>query len=79
MDKSLGKVGMTMADGMIYCVGHRGLVSLLKITPDGFDVVSQFNLPRKSTNHYLAHPVVCGGRLYLRGDQKLYVYDIREK
>ena len=79
MDKSLGKVGMTMADGMIYCVGHRGLVSLLKITADGFDIASQFNLPRKSTNHYLAHPVVCGGRLYLRGDQKLYVYDIREK
>ena len=77
MDKSLGKVGMTMADGMIYCIGHRGQVSLLKITPEGFDIVSQFNLPRKSTNHYLAHPVVCGGRLYLRGDQKLYVYDVR--
>jgi len=79
MDKSLGKVGMAMANGMIYCIGHRGPVSLLKITPDGFDIVSQFNLPKKPANHYLAHPVICGGRLYLRGDQKLYVYDIREK
>ncbi len=78
MDKSLGKVGMTTAEGMIYCMNHRGTVSLLEITSHGFDIVSQFNLPKKPANHYLAHPVVCGGRLYLRGDRKLYVYDILE-
>ena len=48
------------------------------ITPEGFDIVSQFNLPRKPSNYYLAHPVICGGRLYLRGGEKLWVYDIRE-
>ena len=63
---------------MIYCLGHRPQVSLLKITPDGFEIVSQFNLPRKLTNTYLAHPVVCGGRLYLRGGPNLFVYDIRD-
>lgn len=78
LDPSLGKVGMTTADGMIYCLNHQGTVSLLEIKPDGFDIVSQFELPKKPANHYLAHPVVCGGRLYLRGDEKLYVYDIRD-
>ena len=80
IDPQVAKVwGELMADGMIYCLGHRGAVSLLKITPGGFDIVSKFELPKKPSNHYLAHPVVCGGRLYLRGHQILYVYDIRAR
>lgn len=75
-DQSLGKVGMTCAAGMIYCLGHRGTMSLLHTTSDGFELVSQFELPKKPTNSYLAHPVVCGGRLYIRCDQDLYAYDV---
>lgn len=77
LDKSLGKVGMTFADGMLYCLNHRGTMSLLAVTPDGFEIVSQFNLEKRPSNTYLAHPVVCGGRLYLRGAENLYVYNIR--
>jgi outer membrane protein assembly factor BamB len=77
LDKTLGKVGISCADGMIYALNHQGTVSLLAITPDGFDIVSQFNLPKKPANSYLAHPVICGGRLYLRCDQELFVFDIR--
>jgi outer membrane protein assembly factor BamB len=77
LDETLGKVGMTCADGMLYCLNHRGTMSLLAVTPDGFEIASQFELPRKTVNSYLAHPVVCGGRLYLRCDEDLYVYDIR--
>jgi len=76
-DKSMGKVGMTCAAGMIYCLGHRGTLSLLDITEDGFNLLSQFELPKKPANSYLAHPVVCGGRLYIRCDQDLYAYDVR--
>ena len=79
LDKTLGKVGITCADEMIYCLNHQGTMSLLAVTADGFDVVSQFNLKRKPANSYLAHPVVCGGRLYLRCDEDLYAYDIRAK
>ncbi len=79
LDKTLGKVGITCADGMIYALNHRGTMFLLAITPDGFEIVSQFDLQRKPPNSYLAHPVICGGRLYLRCDQDLYCYDIRAK
>jgi len=75
-DKSMGKVGITCAAGMIYCLGFRGTLSLLDITSDGFNRVSQFELPRKPANSYLAHPVVCDGRLYIRCDQDLYAYDV---
>jgi outer membrane protein assembly factor BamB len=79
LDRSLGKVGITAAEGMIYALNHQGTVSLLAVTPDGFQIVSQFQLQRKPANFYLAHPVVCGGRLYLRGGSELYVYDIRQR
>lgn len=75
-DQSLGKVGMTCAAGKIYCLGHRGTLSLLDLTGEGFSLVSQFELPKQPVNSYLAHPVVCGGRLYIRCDENLYAYDI---
>lgn len=76
LDRTLGKVGLTFAEGMVYALGYQGTMSLLKVLPQGFEIVSQFELPRRPPNTYLAHPVVCGGRLYLRGDGHLYVYQI---
>jgi outer membrane protein assembly factor BamB len=78
-DATLGKVGITVADGMMYCLNHQGTVSLLALGPEGFRIVSQFDLKRKPANYYLAHPIVCGGRLYLRGGPDLFVYDVRAK
>ena len=79
LDKTLGKVGILAADGMLYCLNHQGTMSLLAITADGFEIVSQFELRRKPANSYLAHPVICDGRMYLRCEQDLFVYDIRAK
>ncbi len=76
-DDTLGKVGITCADGMIYALNYQGTVYLIEITDEGFEIVSRFELKRKPPNTYLAHPVVCGGRLYLRGAGELHVYDIR--
>jgi len=79
LDRTLGKVGISCAEGMLYCINHRGMMYLLAVTPDAFDIVSQFNLGKQPVNSYLAHPVICGGRLYLRCKQELFVYDIRAK
>jgi outer membrane protein assembly factor BamB len=78
-DLTLGKVGLTCAEGMLYAIGYEGTVSLLKVTPRGFEIVSQFDLPHRPPNTYLAHPVICGGRLYIRGDDNLWVYDVSAK
>jgi len=79
LDKTLGKVGISCAEGMLYCLNHQGMMSLVDVTPEGFKVVSQFDLGKRPANTYLAHPVICGGRLYLRCDQNLFAYDIRAK
>lgn len=77
LDDTLGKVGITCADGMLYCLNHQGTMSLLAMSPSGFDIVSQFDLGKKPANSYLAHPVVCGGRLYVRCNQQLRAFDVR--
>lgn len=76
-DRALGKVSITYADGMLYCLSDKGRMSLLAITPEGFRVVSQFNLPKLDGLLPLSHPVICGQRLYVRHDQQLYVYDVK--
>jgi len=79
LDKTLGKVGITYADGRIYAVNHQGTMYLLNVTDDGFDIASQFEIKKKPTNSYLAHPVVSAGRLYIRCDQNLYAFDVRAR
>jgi outer membrane protein assembly factor BamB len=79
LDRSFGKVGITFADERLYCLNYQGTMSLLDVTPEGFELVSQFQLPRKPPNSYLAHPVICGGRMYLRCDEDLYAYDVRAR
>jgi len=79
LDETMGKVGITCADGMIYALNHQGTMSLLALTSDGFETAGRFDLKKKPVNSYLAHPVVCGGRLYIRCDEDLYAYDVRAK
>ena len=75
----VGKGSLTFADGMLYTYSERGVVGLVKATPEGHDVISQFQIPKGGKGPAWAHPVVCGRRLYLRHGNFLYCYDIRGK
>ena len=66
------------ADGMLYLVGDDRKVALVPAIPEEFQVVSQFELPKGPEGRTWAHPVICGGRLYLRHGDWLYVYDMQE-
>ena len=68
---------LTYADGMLYILNDQGIVDLVPATPDGFQPVSRFELPDRKRQDYWAHPIVCHGRLYLRHDDEIYVYDLR--
>ncbi len=74
-----GKGALTYAEGMLYCLDERGTMSLVRADPDAFRLASSFRLPKGGTGLYWAHPVVCGGRLYVRHADKLFAYDIRAK
>jgi hypothetical protein len=50
----------------------------LKASPDGYKEVGSFEVP-KTDGPAWAHPVVVGGKLYLREGDTLYCYDVRDK
>ncbi len=72
----VGKGSLTYADGMLYCFSEKRRVGLVKATPEAHEVVSQFTLPSGGKGSSWAHPVVIGGRLYLRHSDKLFAYDV---
>lgn len=63
------------ADGLFYCYGEDGLVSLVRMTPDSFDIKGSFKVPL-GTNEHWAHPVIHDKRLYIRHGDALMVYDV---
>lgn len=75
MDRS---AALTYVDGMLYLLTDGGDVALVPADPGGSNVISQFQLPKGVKGPAWAHPVVCGGRLYLRHGAFLYAYDVRE-
>ena len=70
------KVSLTSADGMIYALSQRGEVWLIQPSTDRLELVSHFSLPKDVRALSWAHPVVCGGRLYIRRGTYLYAYDV---
>ena len=68
---------LTYADGMLYVMSDQRAVALVPASPKAWKIVSRFELPRGGRGMTWAHPVVCGGRLYLRHGDFLYVYDVR--
>ncbi len=74
----IGKVSVTYAEGLLYCLGNDCSVSLVDVTPQRGKIISKFMPPWEEKPPCLSHPVVCGGRLYLRHLNELLAYDIRD-
>jgi outer membrane protein assembly factor BamB len=76
-DRTIGKGSLTWAEGLFYLFSERRQVALANLTPDAFELISEFRLPSGGSGATWAHPVVCGGRLYLRHDDRLFAYRVR--
>jgi outer membrane protein assembly factor BamB len=77
-DRGVGKGSITYADGMLYCYGEKGTMGLVRPSPAEYDLASSFQVTKGSGPHW-AHPVVFGGRLYIRHGDVLMAYDVRAK
>lgn len=73
------KGSIVYADGMLYTYSERGEAGLVKATPESHSLVSRFRVPDGGKGSNWAHPVVCGGRLYLRHGDLLHAYDVKGK
>jgi outer membrane protein assembly factor BamB len=77
-DRSVGKGSLIYADGNLYCLSENGVVGLVEATPTAYREKGRFQIPQESLPTW-THPVVAGGRLYLRDQDTIYAFDIREK
>jgi outer membrane protein assembly factor BamB len=72
-----GSAALTAADGHVYFRYENGVMMLIEATPAGYREKGAFEIPNVVQPSW-SHPVVAGGRLYLREQDVLHVYDIRQ-
>jgi outer membrane protein assembly factor BamB len=79
--QKLGKGSIAYADGKLFLRQEdgKGTVVLIEATPKGWVELGRFDQPNRSNQNSWAHPVVCGGRLYLRDMDVLLAYDVGGK
>jgi len=75
--RAKGKGSLTYADGMLYFLEEGGKMHLVEAKPDAHRRVSSFRVPSGGKGKYWSHPVVAGGRLYVRHADRLYAYRIK--
>lgn len=75
-DRSVGKGSLVFADGRLYLFSERGVVGLAEATPDGYREHGRFQIRAGSLPTW-SHPVVSGGRLYLRDQDTIYAYSVK--
>ena len=79
-NRSVGKGALTYADGNLYLRAEgSGDVAMIEATPNGYHERGRFQQADRSGDPAWAHPVITGGRLYLRDQDKLLCYDLKGK
>lgn len=77
-DRSVGKGSLVYADGNLYALSENGVVGLIEATPAAYREKGRFRIQQDSLPTW-THPIIAGGRLYLRDQDTIYAYDVREK
>ena len=75
-DRSVGKGAVSYADGHLYILSENNVVGLVEATPAGYKEKGRFSITDQGWPSW-SHPVVSGGRLYIRNQGTLVSYDVR--
>ena len=77
-ERAVGKGSLCWADDMLYLFGENGgRAALATCAPGGMEIRGRVTVQGDGPSW--AHPVVIGGRLYLRYDTNLYCFDVKAK
>ena len=75
-DRSVGKGSLTYADGMLYLLSESNVAGLAEATPEAYREKGRFNIPDQGLPSW-SHPVICGGKLYLRNQSMLMCFNVK--
>ena len=74
-DRSVGKGSLILAEDRLYLLSERGTVALAEVSSEAYRELGRFQLPRPQANTW-SHPMIHQKQLYLRDQDRLYVFDI---
>lgn len=74
-----GKGSIAYADGRLYYRNEGGPIILVEANPKKYVEHGRFAQPKRSRNAAWPHPVIANGKLYVRDQQYLYCYDVKQK
>ncbi|MGH7227176.1 MAG: polyvinylalcohol dehydrogenase, partial [Gemmataceae bacterium] len=77
--RSVGKGSIAAVGDRLYVRSENGTVALVEATPSDYKEVGRFEQPVRSGKKAWPHPVIAGGRLYLRDQSVLLCFDVKEK
>jgi outer membrane protein assembly factor BamB len=72
-----GSAAVAYADGHLYFRYEDATLALIEATPTGYKLKSSFKIASHNGESW-PHPVIAGGRLYLRDQDELLCYDVRK-
>jgi outer membrane protein assembly factor BamB len=72
-------INIISSENLLYYYGLRGEFKLLKPTEKEFVKLGSFYIKGGNPNLHCSHPVIKVGRLYVRHDNSLFVYDIAKE
>ena len=81
--REFGKGAIAYADGMFYCLEERsGTVALIEASPEGWKEHGRLKLDPQTTirspqGRIWTHPVISNGKLYLRDQDLIYCYEVK--
>ena len=78
-ERKPGKGSIVYADGRLYVRNEGGPITLVEANPDKYVQHGKFDQPDRSGANAWSHPVVANGKLYLRDQDVLLCYDVKEK
>jgi outer membrane protein assembly factor BamB len=74
-DRSVGKGSLTYADGNLYVLSENNVLALVTASPERYVEKGRTDIEDQGRPSW-AHPVVCGGRLYVRNQGYLNCYQV---
>jgi outer membrane protein assembly factor BamB len=79
VNRSVGKGSLTCADGHIILRSEGGPTAYVLASPAGYKEQGRFEPKDRSSRSAWTYPVVCGGKLFLRDQDLLQVYNLHGK
>jgi outer membrane protein assembly factor BamB len=74
-DRSVGKGSLVAVEDRLYLYSENGVIGLAEATPAGYREHGRFQIKAGNLPTW-SHPVVSGGKLFIRDQDTIYAYDV---